>query len=288
MSAETSAGGDARAARGVAETLRGVLERTLSAELDSIAATITKIQLSPLAPEDIENLADNAARMFNAIIWALGYEDFAPRPEGAGAYWWRTELQRRAFDGWRGSPPGARPSPATGSDAGALLERADKRIERLCNALRVARFTLTGLHHPYPEVSRSEAVKGTVIVIDNALAYHAATAVAALAPESQQPGSPPVGASGSDGDGRDAAAVTWLAAQLVVANVAAIAGRLYEGEFRGGMEMACEEIQTRLEMEARGEPSLTDELRAAELESHQRGVAPSAENTGDAQSEGRA
>lgn len=32
-----------------------------------------------------------------AIRWALGEEgDFAFRPEGAGAYWWRTELRQRA------------------------------------------------------------------------------------------------------------------------------------------------------------------------------------------------
>lgn len=32
----------------------------------------------------------------NAIAWALGENgDFPPRPEGAGAYWWRTELRTR-------------------------------------------------------------------------------------------------------------------------------------------------------------------------------------------------
>jgi hypothetical protein len=32
-----------------------------------------------------------------AVLWALGQAgDFAHRPEGAGLYWWRTELRRRA------------------------------------------------------------------------------------------------------------------------------------------------------------------------------------------------
>lgn len=32
----------------------------------------------------------------NAIAWALGENgDFPPCPEGAGAYWWRTELRKR-------------------------------------------------------------------------------------------------------------------------------------------------------------------------------------------------
>lgn len=33
----------------------------------------------------------------NAIAWALGANGhFQPRPEGAGAYWWRTELRKRS------------------------------------------------------------------------------------------------------------------------------------------------------------------------------------------------
>ena len=33
----------------------------------------------------------------NAIYWALGViGDYAPRPDGAGPYWWRMELMRRA------------------------------------------------------------------------------------------------------------------------------------------------------------------------------------------------
>lgn len=35
-------------------------------------------------------------RMERAILWALGTSDFPSRKEGQGAYWWRTELQKRA------------------------------------------------------------------------------------------------------------------------------------------------------------------------------------------------
>jgi hypothetical protein len=36
-------------------------------------------------------------RLRRAVKWALGENgDFEQRPEGAGAYWWRTELRRRA------------------------------------------------------------------------------------------------------------------------------------------------------------------------------------------------
>ena len=48
---------------------------------------------------------DRAAVLENAIRWALGEEgDFAPRPDGAGAYWWRSELRERAFGGLPAAP----------------------------------------------------------------------------------------------------------------------------------------------------------------------------------------
>ena len=35
--------------------------------------------------------------LLDAILWALGEKgDFPSRPAGAGAYWWRSELRRRA------------------------------------------------------------------------------------------------------------------------------------------------------------------------------------------------
>lgn len=41
--------------------------------------------------------AERIIQLENAIRWALGENgDFPPREEGQGAYWWRTELRRRA------------------------------------------------------------------------------------------------------------------------------------------------------------------------------------------------
>jgi len=43
------------------------------------------------------------AELEAAITWALGAgEDFQPRPEDKGAYWWRSELQKRARLMWDG------------------------------------------------------------------------------------------------------------------------------------------------------------------------------------------
>ena len=43
-------------------------------------------------------LANHVEKLDAAIKWALGENgDFAQRPEGAGAYWWRTELRKRAY-----------------------------------------------------------------------------------------------------------------------------------------------------------------------------------------------
>lgn len=40
---------------------------------------------------------ERAERAEKAIAWALGESDeFPPREPGQGAYWWRTELRRRA------------------------------------------------------------------------------------------------------------------------------------------------------------------------------------------------
>jgi hypothetical protein len=44
-------------------------------------------------------IADKIERLDEAVKWALGENgDFAQRPEGAGAYWWRTELRKRAYE----------------------------------------------------------------------------------------------------------------------------------------------------------------------------------------------
>lgn len=43
-----------------------------------------------------EASARDTERYRAAIYWALGYEDFAERRPGQGAYWWRKELAERA------------------------------------------------------------------------------------------------------------------------------------------------------------------------------------------------
>lgn len=52
---------------------------------------------SAVTPEVVIGLLDQLDRQRGAILWALGEnEEFDPRPDGAGAYWWRTELRKRA------------------------------------------------------------------------------------------------------------------------------------------------------------------------------------------------
>jgi hypothetical protein len=46
---------------------------------------------------ELQRVADAHNKLRMAVRWALGeVGDFGPRPEGVGAYWWRTELRRRA------------------------------------------------------------------------------------------------------------------------------------------------------------------------------------------------
>ena len=48
-------------------------------------------------PVRILGLLATIAELRGAIRWALGEgDDFRPREEGEGAYWWRKELRRRA------------------------------------------------------------------------------------------------------------------------------------------------------------------------------------------------
>jgi len=47
------------------------------------------------AADEITHLRARVAELEGAVVWALGYTDFEPRPEGAGAYWWRKELSKR-------------------------------------------------------------------------------------------------------------------------------------------------------------------------------------------------
>lgn len=49
--------------------------------------------------ETLRAMSYERSRFFDAIVWALGMarEGFRERQEGQGAYWWRSELRRRAF-----------------------------------------------------------------------------------------------------------------------------------------------------------------------------------------------
>lgn len=53
-----------------------------------------------LAQNSATKLRERVARLEKAIRWALGYDEGEPKftslPYGAGAYWWREELRRRA------------------------------------------------------------------------------------------------------------------------------------------------------------------------------------------------
>lgn len=62
-------------------------------------------EYEPARPEEVERLRE-------AIAWALGeVGDFRHREPGEGAYWWRTELRRRALsaDSERTASPSATP-----------------------------------------------------------------------------------------------------------------------------------------------------------------------------------
>ncbi len=57
-----------------------------------------RVRVTPLPAKSAVNPKPSRAVLLAAIRWSLGEagSDFGPRPEGAGAYWWRTELRRRA------------------------------------------------------------------------------------------------------------------------------------------------------------------------------------------------
>ena len=71
-----------------ANGLRAAAEGILAPGNDFTRGTVQECFL--VAADRIEELED-------AVRWALGeLGDFEQRPEGAGAYWWRTELRQRA------------------------------------------------------------------------------------------------------------------------------------------------------------------------------------------------
>jgi hypothetical protein len=56
-------------------------------------------------PSELETVRAQNAALLAAVAWALGEtDDFRPRADGEGAYWWRTELRARAFPDAARSP----------------------------------------------------------------------------------------------------------------------------------------------------------------------------------------
>lgn len=84
------------------ERLRCELARALEA-VESRDATLAalRVEEQPAYLRLERELAEAEAQrdqMREAILWALGERDeFPTREPGQGAYWWRTELRRRAF-----------------------------------------------------------------------------------------------------------------------------------------------------------------------------------------------
>ena len=50
------------------------------------------------AEQRAEAAEERCKRLNDAIIWALGYTDFAERKDGQGKYWWRSGLRERCGD----------------------------------------------------------------------------------------------------------------------------------------------------------------------------------------------
>ncbi len=66
-----------------------------AAELATLRASTASVQADQRA--ELE-------RLRAAVLWALGVgDDFPQRPEGAGLYWWRHELAKRAGIEWNGT-----------------------------------------------------------------------------------------------------------------------------------------------------------------------------------------
>lgn len=77
------------------------LQATLAAREARIAemeALQTKLSHEWSKMRDERDAAvQEAARLREAVMWALGYCSFKPRDVGEGPYWWRKELRGRAF-----------------------------------------------------------------------------------------------------------------------------------------------------------------------------------------------
>jgi hypothetical protein len=72
-------------------------EGRLLAEVDPYPTNPELAQERQRYDRMVDSFTRDTKRLHDAIRWALGEEGtFAERPPGKGAFWWRTELRRRA------------------------------------------------------------------------------------------------------------------------------------------------------------------------------------------------
>lgn len=78
----------------------------------SMPKPVREMSAQELLEAHCQALQAENERLKDAIRWALGETEFAPRPEGGGAYWWRTELSERSGVDWESSPNNPKNQPA--------------------------------------------------------------------------------------------------------------------------------------------------------------------------------
>lgn len=80
------------------ESLRSELIPQLVARAEAAEAKLAEQrEMYEVAKENLEDALESRDRYEEAIRWALGEgEDFPFRKDGQSAYWWRTELRKRA------------------------------------------------------------------------------------------------------------------------------------------------------------------------------------------------
>jgi hypothetical protein len=90
-------------ARDVMMTFEHCMVETFQMPRDWEEASLWSVEWRTFALIVAESLDSQEARYFHALRWALGVNgEFPTRKDGQGAYWWRTELQRRAGLYWDG------------------------------------------------------------------------------------------------------------------------------------------------------------------------------------------
>ena len=79
------------------QPLVGHRARSLTPRTDELLALLRTQGSDEWNAEDVMAFLKHARKLERAIMWALGENGgFDQRKEGQGAYWWRTELRKRA------------------------------------------------------------------------------------------------------------------------------------------------------------------------------------------------